>query len=60
MKAIWDNYFFDMDECGLTREQFAEKAGAEVRRVVEDIEYYLKKLDTKKVLSIIKEVKEMY
>ena len=60
MKLIWSNYFYDMDECGLTREQMADKVGAEVRKVVEDIEYYLRRLDTKKVLSIIEETKEVY
>lgn len=60
MKDTWDNLFFDMRECGLTEELFAEKAGAMIRDDLRRVEDAIKDHDGKKALSIIEELKVEY
>lgn len=60
MKAFWDNLFFDMDECGITRDQFALKAGTEIRDDLRRIEDAIRKYDGKKALELIDELKNEY
>jgi|GEM_PF-5753034 len=55
MKSFWDDLFFDMDECGITREEFALKGGAEIRDNFTQIENAICSHEPKKALEIIKE-----
>lgn len=50
MKAFWDNLFFDMEECGLTKEQFAEKAGEEFRSELDRIYWAINDHEPKRLL----------
>lgn len=60
MKPFWDNLFYDMQECGLTQESFAVKAGNEIRDDLQRIEDAIKEYDGKKALAIIAELKGCY
>jgi hypothetical protein len=60
MKSFWDNLFYDIDECGLSREEFAEKAGEEVRDDLNRIKRAIEEHDGKKALFIIKETSRHY
>lgn len=60
MKAFWDNYFFDLDESGLTKEEFAAKAGAEVRDSLDRIETAIRMFDLQKAFKLIEAAKSEY
>lgn len=60
MKATWDNLFYDMRECGLTPEQFAQKAGDDIRFNLVRIEDAIREHNGAKALGIIEECKREY
>jgi hypothetical protein len=60
MEAFWDDLFYDMDECGLTREGFANKAGVAIRDDLRRIEDAIEEHDGKKALALIEEFKQNY
>lgn len=60
MKAFWDNLFYDMEECGLSKEDFAKKAGGEIRNDLSCIEDAIREHDGKKALALIDEFKTQY
>jgi len=60
MKAVWDNLFYDMRECGLNEEGFAMKAGNEIRDDLRRIEDSIRDHDGKKALALIDEMKVAY
>lgn len=60
MKAFWDNLFFDMRECGLTEEDFAEKAGKYIREDLSEITNSIKNFDLKKALLLLDEYSKEY
>jgi len=60
LKAFWDNLFFDMEECGLDKAGFAQKAGKEIRDDLSSIEDAIKDYDGKKALALIDELKTAY
>jgi hypothetical protein len=57
MKTIWSNLFYDLENCGDTKEDFAKKAGDDIRSSLSDIERKLKSFETKEALELIKNLK---
>jgi hypothetical protein len=60
MKAFWDDYFYDMDECGMSREEMAEKAGKDIRDDFDKIKRAIESHDGKQALFFIEELKRYY
>ena len=60
MKAFWDNLYYDMRECGLKEENFALKAGNEIREDLRRIEDAILAHDGKMALTLIEEFKNTY
>ena len=58
VKGFWDDLFYDMDECGLSREDFAMKAGNEIRADLRQIEDAIRGYDGKAALALIAKMKE--
>jgi len=60
MKAFWDDLFYDMDECKMEREEFAQKGGAEICDNLTQIENLICTHEPKKALELIKECKQYF
>lgn len=60
MKAFWDNLFYDLRECGLTQEEFALKAGEEIRDGLIRVEDAIMDHEGKKALDLLEELKGAY
>ena len=60
MKAFWDNLFYDMAECGLSKEDFAKKAGKDIREDLCRIEDAIREYDGKEALALIAGFKNWY
>jgi len=60
MKAFWNDLFYDMEECGLTKEEFAEKAGEDFRDELDRIYWAIKDHEPKKAFEVIQECKKGY
>lgn len=60
MKEFWDNLFYDMAECGLSKDDFAIKAGDNIRDDLRRIEDKIKEHDGKAALNLIDELKKEY
>jgi uncharacterized protein YcaQ len=60
MKPFWDNHFHDMDHCGVTREQFAERAGKEIRDDIDRVLRAIQDHEPKKAMELIAEMKKDY
>jgi hypothetical protein len=59
-KKIWDDLFYDMDNCGIDRSAFALKAGAEFKDTLRSIEDAIKAHEPKKALQIIAQAKSYF
>lgn len=58
MTNFWDNLFYDMDECGLTRELMIVKAGAQIREDLRDAEDLIRQLKPLEALEKLAEIKK--
>ncbi len=59
MKAIWNDAFFDMD-CGLSREEFAEKMSESIHADLDNIYWAIKDYDLKEAMLLIDNMKVEY
>ena len=60
MRALWSDAFYDMDECGDTRNDFAEKTGKKIRGELDEIKFAIQDLEPKKAIELIKEMQGEY
>ena len=60
MKSFWDNLFYDLDECAITKEGFADAAGKEIRYDLQRIEDAIRGYGLQKAFDIIDECKKSY
>ncbi|MFW6122040.1 MAG: hypothetical protein ACOC80_14250 [Petrotogales bacterium] len=60
MKAFWDDLFFDMDECGDSREDFVKKASDNIHCDLNKIFDLIEKHEPKKAMEFIEKIKKDY
>ncbi len=58
MKPIWENLFYDLDNCGDTQEDFSRKAGEDICNDLDEIERKLRSFETKEALELIQALKK--
>lgn len=56
MKAIWDNMFFDIDECNDSREDAVNRISKTIRDDLDEIKFAIQDL---KPLEAIEKIKQM-
>lgn len=59
MKPFWDGFFFDLEECNLTKEQVAKKVGNYIGDELDRIFWHIKTYEPLKAMEMIKELKKI-
>ncbi len=58
MKNFWSDFFYDIDECGQTREQAVGEAGLIIAKDLIEAQQAIENLEPKKAIELIREIRK--